>query len=270
MTTHCLPHFVGAPTNSNKPVERGNMAGDTPWSGFEDGDIELVFAGEKFKVHRAITAQASPVWKSMLNTGWVDKWAEAFGVGTADALHFDGDHPEVARFCLRVIYSMSSSNSEHLEHGFVSMAPGVDGLRLPGGDPGALDAFVDKYSLRGVKRFLAHELNTAKDKERLQREVDSLNHDVRRLNSLVQNLKDEAVTRATKPGMLVNMSEYKPPLGTRVREHPDHQGSCRRLLGEIIANDEDFGTEIGVRWDNGQESHNLHCGKKRGWALEYY
>ncbi len=39
--------------------------------------------------------------------------------------------------------------------------------------------------------------------------------------------------------------------------------------GEIIANDEDNGTEIGVRWDDGSERHNLHCGKKNGNALQY-
>ncbi len=39
--------------------------------------------------------------------------------------------------------------------------------------------------------------------------------------------------------------------------------------GNIIANDEDFGSEIGVHWDDGRESHNLHCCKKGHKALLY-
>ncbi|CAN0054906.1 unnamed protein product, partial [Pylaiella littoralis] len=62
------------------------------WSGFEDGDMKLNFAGATFKVHRAVFAQASPVWNAML-TG-------SFAESNGDTIEFDGDDPEVARLCI--------------------------------------------------------------------------------------------------------------------------------------------------------------------------
>lgn len=122
-----------------------------------------------------------------------------------------------------------------------------------------------------MKSFLEHEADAMKEKQRLDGEVKSekrhvqdLEYLVQRLKDEMQRLKDEAREKATRPGELVNIFEYKPPIGTRVI------GNGRPVRqGEVICNEEDGGTEIGVRWDNGVEHHNLKCGKKRGWALKY-
>jgi len=56
---------------------------------------------------------------------------------------------------------------------------------------------------------------------------------------------------------------------------PAHRGSggtwatpWTAVMGIIIANDEDNGAEISIRWDNGQDTHILLSGKTDGWALE--
>ena len=60
----------------------------------------------------------------------------------------------------------------------------------------------------------------------------------------------------------------KPPIiGTRLIG--EYCGPNKNRSGTIIANDEDFGSEIGVHWDDGRESHNLHCCKKGHKALLY-
>lgn len=71
-----------------------------------------------------------------------------------------------------------------------------------------------------------------------------------------------------QPGMLVDYRDY-PPLGTRVMSNHDNKPSYYKYppqCGVIIANNEDNGTEIGVRWDNG---HSLWCGKKGSHRLKY-
>ena len=43
----------------------------------------------------------------------------------------------------------------------------------------------------------------------------------------------------------------------------------KRGKGKILSF-EDFGTEIGVKWDDGTESHSLQCNKKNNWDLKYW
>lgn len=113
------------------------MAAFGEWSGFEDGDVEMDFAGAKFNVHRVIVAQASPVWKAML-TG-------AFAEATGNVIRFEGDDPEVARLCIEMIYSAFADSSldwAEIENRVMS-------------DCAAFDAFVDKYDLRGLKSLVS-------------------------------------------------------------------------------------------------------------------
>lgn len=247
------------------------------WSGFDDGDIELDFAGKTFKVHRLIIAGASPVWKAMLTGG-------AFTESTANTIEFDGDDPEVARCCIALIYLMFSGDDGEDD----GEDDGADGNGLFGstskearravmdGASGGLEDFVDKYDLCGVKRFLEHEADATKEKQRLEGEVKSEKHHVQDLEHQVQRLKYEARRKATRPGELVNIFEYRPPIGTRVQENLYKWNETRRLRnnrpikqGKVIRNDEDCGTKIGVLWDNGWEQHQLYCGTRGGWALKY-
>lgn len=119
------------------------MAGE--WNGFEDGDVEVDFGGATMKVHRAILAQASPVWKTM----FVGEFAES---GDA-AIKFRGDDPNVASLCIQLIYSTAAESSFDWTH--------VQSCAMS--DRDALDAFIDKYDLRGVKRVIVHELEMAEE-----------------------------------------------------------------------------------------------------------
>ncbi|CAB1116555.1 unnamed protein product [Ectocarpus sp. CCAP 1310/34] len=103
------------------------------WSGYDDGDMVIDFGGRTFRVHRAVLPQASPVWKAML-TG---EFAESMG----DPVRFDGDASEAARLCIELIYSTFAEGNIDWR--------GVE--RPVNSDRTALDAFIDKYDLVGVK-----------------------------------------------------------------------------------------------------------------------
>lgn len=225
------------------------------WSGFEDGDMEMDFAGAKFKVHRAIIAQASPVWKAML-TG-------TFAESTENKTSFDGDDPKVARLCIEIIYSAFADGTfdwADIESRVMS-------------DRTAFDAFVDKYDLRGVKRLVLNELHTRQETRKLKGylqvfvlELDEENRkEVARLTAEVGRLREVEVGRlrevkrlVTKPGTPVNIHGYAPDIGTRVKRIiPGHifeedmdrnQWYKYHAVATVIAVD---GHSVTVRWKKG-------------------
>lgn len=169
------------------------------WSGIEDGDMEMDFAGAIFKVDRATVARASPVWKATAKG--------PFAESTEDRIRFDGDDPQAACLCLEIIHSMDADSTldwANIESRVMSDRP-------------EFDAFVDKYDLGGVKRLVQCELDIRQEARKLKddnqqqvQKLQSLEEEVGRLESKVKQL-------ATAPGVLVNIDEYMPEIGTRVK-----------------------------------------------------
>jgi hypothetical protein len=85
----------------------------------------------------------------------------------------------------------------------------------------------------------------------------------------IKNLEIELQKEKTKAGSFVDYL-HRSPNGTRLIENEFTLKDCiKRRTGTIIANDEDGGSEIGVRWDDGTESHNLCCNKHGINKLRY-
>ena len=80
-------------------------------------------------------------------------------------------------------------------------------------------------------------------------------------------VKAELIRWQFRSGAVVNYMDKPPIIGTGVIG--EYCGPNKNRSGTIIANDEDFGSEIGVRWDDGRESNYLHCCKKGQKALLY-
>lgn len=228
------------------------MAAADEWNGFEDGDVEMDFVGVKFNVHRAIIAHASPVWKAML-TG---KFTESSG----NTVHFDGDDPRVTRLCFEMIYSTFPDST-------LDWA-GIESRVMS--DRAALDEFVDKYDLRGVKRLVEYELLTRQETRELkdghQQFVDELEMgylgkterlrgEEGRLRREVKRLEREVKYLATTPGTPVSINDHAPEIGTRVKWMVPPQ-TCMSMkqwykynaVGTIIAID---GRSVTVRWKKG-------------------
>lgn len=176
------------------------------WIGFEDGDVEMDFAGAKFNVHRAIMAQASPVWKAVL-TG-------TFAEATGDKVHFDGDDPEVARLCLEMVYSTfadSTLDRTEIESRVMS-------------DRAAFDAFVDKYDLRGVKSLVQRELGVRQEAQCLE------------LKALQAKHLEQEVQQLNRRGTVVDVYVDKPEKGTLVKLH-DIAGALDKLVRRTFRRD---------------------------------
>lgn len=237
------PNTLDQPYNFDSLSGLKKMAGE--WSGFEDGDLRLDFAGEIFDVHRAVIAEASPVWKAIL-TGF-------FTESAGSTIQLVDDDPQVARLCIELICSTFANT----DLDWTSIGSRVKS------DHAAFNAFVDKYDLRGVKRLVAHELEIEKDKQQLKGAEKAEKQRGDRLEQKYQ-------WSVTKPGNLVNIYEYRPPIGTRVKWHTRLSGiPGTGRVGTVISNDNDGGSEIGVLWSDSVKQHNLKCGKKNTWHLEY-
>ncbi len=133
-----------------------------------------------------------------------------------------------------------------------------------------LNIVIDKYELNGVASFVSSVGKCAaleKQIRRLQQEAvtSSQTHEYQ-VRDLKSSHEGYLKYRLMGRGMLVDYQD-RPEVGTRVQENEDCRGIPRN--GKIISNSEDGGTEIGVRWDDGTESHHLWCGKKGGHALKY-
>ncbi len=238
------------------------MATAGEWSGFEDGDVKLNFAGAVFNVHRSMIAEASPVWKAMLTGPFAESTATAAAGDGGGTIHLDGDDPQVARLCIELLYSTRADS----DLDWAGVGSRVLSDRL------GFDRFVDKYDLRGVRRLVSHELRLGRELRHWREATEAERESGDRRVKAERESGDLRVKRlAAKPGKLVNIFEYRPPVGTRVQLNDEQFTSGVRVgaKGTIIANNEDNGTEIGVRWDNGRESHNLWCGKRGGRALKY-
>lgn len=213
------------------------------WSGFDDGDMVLDFSGRIFRVPRAILAQSSPVWKSML-TG-------AFAESTGDTVRFYGDDPKIARLCIELIYSTSASRLFDW-HGVENR---VNSDRV------AFDHFVDKYDLVGVKHAVEHmcqqKQHMLDEKQRLEHETLRLQREKRLVKHELECVANKRKRIVTQPGNTVNISEHRPEIGTRVRlgrrVFPSSRNARQSIISEagtVIANWEDNGTRIGIRLDN--------------------
>ncbi len=129
---------------------------------------------------------------------------------------------------------------------------------IPAKELALVHRFVEKYDISGVAGFVHFLTSSLDERSKRLQELEHLNHDVNRMNIQIERLK-------YRSGSVVNY-EDRPRIGTRV---VGNSGAYSKKSGTIIANDEDRGTEIGVRWDDGTESHNLWCCKKGGQALVY-
>jgi hypothetical protein len=208
--------------------------------------------GNIFHVNRAILMEASPVWRAMLGGPFME--------GEENSVHLHEDDPDAMRCVISLLYEGMSDGE--------SLPPGENAnLRTSSKlhKDRRLDVVIDKYELAGLRSIIqSHREQSQKLRSQELATSEQVTQEQRKVASLTAELKREQM----KPGNLVEI-RHRPPLGTRVQENLCELVRRAPLSGVIIANDEDGGTEIGVNWDNGGESHNLHCGKKNGWALKY-
>jgi len=198
-------------------------------------DMVLCCEGTRFHVNRAILMEASPVWMAMLNG--------PFQEGATDTVHLEEDCVDSVRIALTLLYSpftVATDNSY---------------------SEASLDVLIEKYDLEGLSALLRT------DKKR-HLELVELESQLRAAKSEIGMLKSRAINERMarmERGNVVDYRDY-PDIGTRVKRNYVDRSPKR---GRIIANDEDGGTESAVRWDDGSESHHLHCCKKGGQALKY-
>ena len=212
-----------------------------------DCDLVLRCDDVSFCVNRDVITEASPVLRAMLKG--------SFAESRMPIIHLEGDNPEAFKQALDVIYAGLLGTVE------ISTIP-VDSQPLI--------AIIDKYELNGARLLVCKEITERKMRSELQQQVVDLQA---RHQVALESLKREQRIRLMQPGMTVDYID-RPPVGTRVQENKDDRrfrAGCQRMTktGAIIANDEDGGSEIGVRWDDGSQSHNLWCNKKGGHALIY-
>lgn len=204
--------------------------------GFEESNLTICCEGSKFHVHRDVISQASKVWGKMLTSGYAESFTEI--------VTLNGDAPEDLKQSLDIIYHVLNGEAMQVD------SP-VSNTQL--------QVFLDKYDLKGVSAYLQREAAIVQSEKVI---LDSRVEDVASAHRK-HAWEQVCSSGATLPGRDVYYSHY-PPIGTRVVG----TGHFSKF-GVVIANDEDNGSEIGVRWNGGGESHNLHCGKKGGFALKY-
>jgi hypothetical protein len=199
-------------------------------------------------------SQSSPVWLSLLKNRNLENIASSIECITLE------DDSHSVKLAIDVIYSNFDNSPD--EYSIMAKIPIADKN---------LDAVVNKYDLSGVRNTIAF--------IRMQK-IRIANFEAReaafeiRLRDLEQGKRNDEWLAKSRPG---NVVEYfdRPPIGTRVvfnRNSIHYMTEPQRTknqVGVIIANDEDGGTEIGVHWDNGEESHGLWCGKKGTHMLVY-
>lgn len=208
------------------------------WNGFDNGDIVLDVGGETFRVHRAIIAAASPVCKTLLDGALLGEGASA--ESTANTIVLDGDDPHVARYCILLMYTMiSSDEDDYGSHGkrLFDAASLEDRREIPKGASGALDDFVHKYDLRGVKRFLEHERGVTEMIRRLEAKVDSkerqvqdLEEDVDSRERQVQDLEEELHSRGRQVQYLEDELESRE---RRVQDPRGEAGTLERHVQDL-------------------------------------
>ena len=216
-----------------------------------DPDLILRCGSSTFTVHRIVLSLASPVWRSML----FGEFQEA----SLAEIELREDDPDALKLALDILYhGILGTTGEKLMLDKSSLPLSGDSSDSP------VDVVAEKYQLAGAQAYIRQARSSAATDRRLQQVQQELYQLQSRLKE--PHLMNKSRSTAHWIGQLVNVQD-RPPIGTRVKETVKH---WEPKSGKIIANDEDFGTEIGVRWDDGTESHNLHCGKKEGWALKYW
>jgi hypothetical protein len=206
-------------------------------------DLTLCCQQFIFHVHRDIISQASPVFMSRLNCPFI-KFSN-------EMIHLGKDDPTSLKLVFGIIYSSILGDIM---------------VKIPYEDVN-LDAVVSKYDLGGVRNIINYSrrmesMERANSFEKAYLIADSENR--------IKNLEIELQKEKTKAGSLVDY-RHRSLNGTRVIEIEFTLKDCltKRRTGTIIANDEDGGSEIGIRWDDGNESHNLCCNKHGINKLRY-
>jgi len=139
-----------------------------------------------------------------------------------------------------------------------------------------LPAFEDinfvKKLITGAEYFCLSEITTSL-KELLHR----ISEQEMKIQSQIRDLKNEIENKQSEVNRLYsyikisgNAVNYRTAkVGDRVRTNKGQAYTEKNCPGKIISVTEEYGTEIGVRWDDGTEHHNLWCGKNNGWSLIY-
>jgi hypothetical protein len=192
-----------------------------------------------YHVHRDILSQASPVFMSLLEGPFAEASTDLYP--RTDIITLEGDNPA----SLKVVIDIIFSGILDLHYGEIFE---VDSN---------LDTIVNKYDLTGVRNVITFS-------RKMDKTVGNSERKCKQLKLCLENTENELwPLRKVPAGSVVNYN-HRPPIGTKVVLNDNY-----RRRGVIIANDEDNRTEIGVRWDDGTERHNLQCCKKNQKDLLY-
>lgn len=205
-----------------------------------------------FHVNSQVIAEASSIWRAMVKGPFADS--------KIDSIFLEGDDPEALKLALDIVYA--------------GLLGTLDLATIPA-DPDShpLVSVINKYELNGVRVLVEKEIMDRKERSDHQQVVKARHEEA--LEREKQQHDNFVRYRLMRPGMRVDQVD-RPPIGTRVEENmhdpikvrnPKHYWRAKK--GTVIANDQDNNSEIGVRWDDGSESHHLWCNKKGGHALLY-
>ena len=193
---------------------------------------------------RTVLANASLVWRAMLTGNFAESQTNEIVLGD--------DDPEAMRLVFRCLYAPLEAGATFPRPLTLKL---LESLRAP----------CDKYMLQGVSAMLEREWSDAqtllqRDHEHLQMRLAKEDQEKAAVKAEHLRLGSAELRAKMMPGAVVDIHD-RPPLWIRVRENTA-TGTPGRT-GVIIANDEDKGytCEIGVRWDDGTESHGLKCCK---------
>ena len=199
-------------------------------------DLDILCDNVVFHVNRAVLSEASPVWRAMLGGD--------FRESAERVVHLNDDTSDALFAIFSIIYSTQDMD--------VAVAAAVTSH---------LDNLVDKYHLTGVTNIL--KLIKESHTQKLLA--------AKQLRKLINcQLHIELHASSIQKSTVIKPFNYKafPILGTRVRKITpvppknanlklSRRKFCSDLCGITIQNDEDNGTDIWVKWDNGVVEHNL-------------
>lgn len=170
-----------------------------------------------FHVHRDILSQASPVFMSILNCPYIDP----------ERINLSEEDPNTLKLAFDIIYSSILGDVM---------------VEVPHNDIN-LDAVVNRYDLAGVRNIIKR----FREKESMIRASEDRES---ALENRVKILEMELQKEKTKAGSVAADYRHKSLNGRRI------VGNLSDLdnLYNVIANEEDGSTEIGVLCDDGTKS----------------
>jgi hypothetical protein len=217
--------------------------------GHGDSDLTIFSQGFIFLVHREVICQASEVWRAML-TG---EFAESF----KETVTLHDDDSNALKMVLDILYGqLATGGTEELSTS--SLTTNESGFKK-------LLEVADKYDLKGVVLFVEN----ARKVFELEKTIRQLQQDSYMATYNHENALNRVKSRLKTRGNPVNICDF-PPIGTRVTENfGNFVPAVAPKSGRITSISEDNNSEIAVCWDDGTESHNLQCGKKNRYVLNY-